>query len=134
MSMANSIEVRMPFLDYRLVQYVFALPNSDLISKKWSKYILRCSMDGMLDNRVIWRKDKIGMNSPINIFLRDELKSWTLSAIDSLDNEDFLNKAELKKEFQSKILSSDNWDDSIEFWKKINTIKLMNIYKAKKYA
>lgn len=40
----------------------------------------------------------------------------------------------IKKEFQSKILSSDNWDNSLDFWKKINTIKLMNIYKAKKYA
>jgi asparagine synthase (glutamine-hydrolysing) len=134
MSMANSIEVRMPFLDYRLVQYVYALPNSDLINKKWSKYILRCSMDGVLDNRVIWRKDKIGMNSPINELMREELKEWTQTAIDSLNDEDFLNKVELENEFQSKILSSDNWDDSIEFWKKINTIKLMNIYKAKKYA
>ena len=134
MSMANSIEVRMPFLDYRLVQYVFALPNSDLINKKWTKYILRCSMDGDLDNKIIWRKDKIGMNSPINILMKDELKNWTQAAIDSLDSEGFLNKVELNKEFQSKILSSDNWDDSLDFWKKINTIKLMNIYKAKKYA
>jgi len=132
MSMANSIEVRMPFLDFRLVEYVFALPDSDLIDKKWTKYILRKSMDGIMDDRVNWRKDKIGLNSPVAEMLSSELSAWTLECINNIKENDFFDKSKLKEEFENKILQNENWGDSLEFWKKINTLKLIEIYKKRK--
>jgi asparagine synthase (glutamine-hydrolysing) len=130
-SMANSIEVRMPFLDYRLVEFVFSLNNDDLIQKKWTKYILRKAMEGILDERVVWRKDKKGFNSPVADMLSKELKEWTIDAISHADEELF-DKKELQKDFETKILAYRSWDESLKFWTKINTIKLMNIYKKKK--
>ena len=131
MSMANSVEVRMPFLDYRLVQYVFSLPDADLINEGWTKYILRCAMEGTLDERVNWRRDKIGFNSPVEKLLKEDLLSWTKKAIESSDNSLF-NKRVLQKEFATMISSSDNWIEWFGFWKKINALKLIEIYKKRK--
>jgi asparagine synthase (glutamine-hydrolysing) len=135
MSMANSIEVRMPFLDYRLVEYVFSLPNDDLINKKWTKYILRKSMDDILDKRVNWRKDKIGFNSPVAEMMKNELKEWVENSIKSIEENEFgIDKEELKKEFKIKNLNNMNFGESLAFWKKINTVKLIKIYKERKNA
>ncbi|MCD4663717.1 MAG: asparagine synthase (glutamine-hydrolyzing), partial [Bacteroidales bacterium] len=53
-SMAHSIESRLPFLDYRLLEFALSLPPDYKIKKGWSKYILRKSMDNQLDKEVLW--------------------------------------------------------------------------------
>jgi len=130
-SMANSIEVRMPFLDYRLVQYVFALPDEDLIHHNWTKYILRKSMDGLLDEQVNWRKDKIGFNSPVAEMMSGVLKEWVLGVINRAD-EQFFSRKLLMDEYNLIRSNPSDWNASLEFWKKINTLRLMDIYKEKK--
>lgn len=64
LSMAHSVESRLPFLDYRLVEFLFSLNHSYKISKGWTKYISRLAMSGLLPNQVVWRKEKIGWPSP----------------------------------------------------------------------
>lgn len=64
LSMAHSVESRLPFLDYRLVEFLFSLNRCYKISKGWSKYISRLAMNGLLPNQVVWRKEKIGWPSP----------------------------------------------------------------------
>ncbi|MFV2044249.1 MAG: asparagine synthase (glutamine-hydrolyzing) [Anaerolineales bacterium] len=63
-SMAFSREARLPFLDYRLVEFVFSLPLQYRISNGWSKWILRKSMEGILPERVRWRRSKFGFPTP----------------------------------------------------------------------
>ena len=63
-SMAFSIESRVPFVDYRLVEYVLTIPVTYKIHDGWSKYILRKAMDGELPAEVQWRKDKMGFVTP----------------------------------------------------------------------
>ncbi len=65
-SMANSIEVRLPFLDHQLVEFVFGLPDEFLIQKAWTKFVLRKGMEGKLPKEISWRKDKIGYEPPQN--------------------------------------------------------------------
>ena len=60
LSMAHSVESRLPFLDYRLVEFVFNLNQSYKISFGWTKYIARIAMSGLLPDKVVWRKEKIG--------------------------------------------------------------------------
>jgi asparagine synthase (glutamine-hydrolysing) len=133
MSMANSIEVRMPFLDYRLVEYVFSLCDDDLINNKWTKYILRYSIDNILDKRVTWRKDKKGFNSPVAEMLSNELKGWVEEIIEKHD-ETLFSKKELWQEYEITILNNKSWGESLNFWTKINALRLLNIYKEKKNA
>ena len=59
-SMAHSIEVRLPFLDYRLVQQVFALGAEHKLSGPWNKHVLRRAMTGRIPESVRARVDKMG--------------------------------------------------------------------------
>ena len=61
-SMAHSVEARLPFLDYRLVEAALALPVDQKIHNGWSKYPLRTS--GILPDAIAWRRSKLGFNAP----------------------------------------------------------------------
>jgi asparagine synthase (glutamine-hydrolysing) len=75
-SMAFSIESRVPFLDHRLVQFCFSLPNSHKVHRGETKRILRSAMRGIVPDAVLDRKDKTGFITPGHItWLRGALKS-----------------------------------------------------------
>ena len=63
-SMRWSIESRMPFLDYRLVELAMSLPSGYKIRKGMTKYILRRAMKGLVSDRILGRRDKIGFAAP----------------------------------------------------------------------
>lgn len=63
-SMAFSIESRVPFLDHRLVQFCFSLPNEHKVHKGETKRILRAAMRGLVPDAVLDRKDKTGFITP----------------------------------------------------------------------
>jgi asparagine synthase (glutamine-hydrolysing) len=62
-SMGHSIEARVPFLDHRLVEFAFTLPDEWKIQGLTTKYILRKAMDGILPEAIRIRKDKIGFKA-----------------------------------------------------------------------
>ncbi len=63
-SMAFSLETRLPFLDFRLVEMVFALPLNYRIHNGWSKWILRRSLSDVLPSEICWRRSKLGFPTP----------------------------------------------------------------------
>jgi asparagine synthase (glutamine-hydrolysing) len=63
-SMAFSIESRVPFLDYRLVEYVFTQASHLRIREGWTKWIQRAAMEKKLPAEVVWRRDKVGFETP----------------------------------------------------------------------
>jgi asparagine synthase (glutamine-hydrolysing) len=63
-TMANSVEVRLPFLYHELVHFLFTLPSSFKIHNGWTKWISRYAFDGQLSDEIIWRKEKIGFEPP----------------------------------------------------------------------
>ncbi|MBI9079224.1 MAG: asparagine synthase (glutamine-hydrolyzing) [Pseudodesulfovibrio sp.] len=65
LSMAFSIESRVPLLDYRLVEFALSLPESLKMGPGWSKYALRLALDGHLPDSIVWRKDKKGFPTPL---------------------------------------------------------------------
>jgi asparagine synthase (glutamine-hydrolysing) len=68
-SMAFSIESRHPFMDYRIVEFGYSLPNNLIIKNGWQKYIIRKSMTEMPDS-IRYRKDKKGFVTPQDIWLK----------------------------------------------------------------
>jgi asparagine synthase (glutamine-hydrolysing) len=69
-SMRWSIESRVPFLDYRLVELAMSLPSSYKIRDGWTKYILRKALSGLVLDRILQRKDKIGFATPDESWMR----------------------------------------------------------------
>jgi asparagine synthase (glutamine-hydrolysing) len=79
--MAFSIESRVPFLDHRLVELAFALPDTAKIRGGWSKFALRRALDGLLPPSVVWRRDKKGFPTPVGQWLRDARGSAALELL-----------------------------------------------------
>jgi asparagine synthase (glutamine-hydrolysing) len=71
-SMAHSIEARVPFLDYRLVEFVLGLPDEYKIAGGLTKRVLREGMRGVLPEKVRNRTDKLGFETPEEVWLRTE--------------------------------------------------------------
>lgn len=63
-SMAHSREIRLPFLNHELVQFIFSLPANLKIHDGYTKWILRKSMQAKLPDEIVWRKDKVGFEPP----------------------------------------------------------------------
>lgn len=72
-SMGNSLEVRSPFLDYRLVEFFAKVPTDLKLKGFQTKYLLKKAMAGKIPSQIIWRK-KEGFNAPTPIWLRGELR------------------------------------------------------------
>lgn len=75
-SMAFSLEARVPFLDHRLVEFCFSLPNRFKIAPPHTKLVLRKAMDGRLPRSVTERQDKLGYPTPLANWFRDQLRTW----------------------------------------------------------
>jgi len=87
-SMQNSIEVRMPFMDYRLVSYVFSLPTSSKIGNGYTKRILRDAMKGIMPDSIRERKLKVGLMAPMYDWFNNSLSELI---IDEVNSTSFLN-------------------------------------------
>lgn len=80
-SMAHGIEVRMPFLDWRLATYCFSLPDESKVGHGYSKRILRDAMRGVLPEKVRRRTTKIGFQSPMGSWMKGALGNWVAQRV-----------------------------------------------------
>ena len=100
-SMSNGVEIRMPFMDYRIVSFVFSILWSSKIRNNFSKNIVRDMAASFLPREIAYRKSKIGFSSPIVDWMKGPLKSFFF---DTLSSRSF-QTCELinPKEVESKI-------------------------------
>jgi asparagine synthase (glutamine-hydrolysing) len=70
-SMAFSLEARVPFLDYRVVEHVFSLPSSFKLREGWSKWLLRQATASIVPDKIRFRRDKMGFVTPEVVWLRE---------------------------------------------------------------
>ncbi|MFA4824274.1 MAG: asparagine synthase (glutamine-hydrolyzing) [Methanoregula sp.] len=88
-SMAFSIETRMPFMDYRLVEFLAMVPATYKIHGGWTKFIARKAFDPHLPVSVCWRKDKLGWPIPEEFWFKGRLKKHFIG---TLKKEAFLSQ------------------------------------------
>ena len=91
-SMAFSVESRMPFMDYKLVEFTLNLPSNLLINEGWTKYIARTAMNNQLPNNICWRRDKMGWPIPEKQWLSGPLYTWFKK---SISNSSFIKETRL---------------------------------------
>jgi len=63
-AMWHAVETRLPFLDYRLVEFSLSLPGDAKIADGWTKYVLRQAMAGRMPDSIVWRRNKMGFEAP----------------------------------------------------------------------
>ena len=124
-SMNFSIESRLPFLDYRLVEKTLSLEGEEILFKGQTKYILRKALNGYLPEKIRTRRDKVGFETPADTWFRNEnFKKRILSTLDSshfaqLDIIDTKKAIKLYKMHLSKKMniSRDIWKwINLDFW------------------
>ena len=75
-SMAFGREVRLPFLDHRLVEYGFGLAPELLLNNAVTKVVLREAMRGIVPEAILQRKDKLAYSPPQERWVRGPLRGW----------------------------------------------------------
>ena len=70
-AMAFSVETRMPFIDYRIVEFAIALDGKYKIRRQWTKWIVRKACRKYLPKEIARRRDKMGFPAPFSRWLRE---------------------------------------------------------------
>ena len=118
-SMRFSIESRVPFLDYRLVEFAFSLPYSYKIKNFQTKYIFRKAINEYIPKKIIERKDKIGFATPEDDWFKSkEFTDFVEKIIESKSFKDrkYWNYIEVRK-----MVDRRNKEYYGNIWKIINT-------------
>lgn len=127
-SMAHSIESRVPFLDYRLVEFVLGLPDEFKIAGGMTKLVLREAMREVLPDQIRTRVDKIGFATPEEVWVRNIATNVFQRKIEeSLQSASFcFNPEALMREFADICHGSKNF--SFLPWRIINFGEWFRIY------
>ena len=117
MSMGNSLEVRVPFLDYRVVDFAFSLPDSFKINESLKKRIVQDAFRHLLPKE-LYNRPKHGFEVPLLNWFRNELRSFIED--DLLENnfiaeQGIFNVEEIKK-LKQKLFSSNPEDSHARIW------------------
>ena len=113
-SMAFSIESRMPFMDYRLVEFLASVPACYKMRDGWTKYLARLAFDGKLPDEINWRKDKMGWPIPEKKWFYGNLNRWFIENIESCK----LSKKLSFKEKENKRFSNNIKRMNLSIWEK----------------
>ncbi len=90
-TMANSLEIRVPFLDNNLVDYVMSLPSKYKVYGKEKKYLLKRAFEGVVPDKILYGK-KRGFGVPFSYWLRSSMSDFMREEIisSSIYTEDIL--------------------------------------------
>ncbi len=126
-SMAFSREVRLPFLDHRLVEFLFSIPVDRIMRGGMSKVIMRNAIRGLVPEVVRERTDKIGFATPEWTWMTGPMRAWVR---DLLFSPEFLARpwtdpkivSETWKRFEASdfqaIKTAYKWT-SLEIWARV---------------
>jgi asparagine synthase (glutamine-hydrolysing) len=117
MSMAHGLEVRVPFLDYRLVNFAFSLPSAFKVDASMRKKILQDAFKNFLP-RALYNRPKKGFEVPLLKWFRREMKSLIA---DDLLSEKFIAEQQLFhypeiEKIKRKLFSSSPGDVHATIW------------------
>jgi asparagine synthase (glutamine-hydrolysing) len=102
-SMAHGVEVRLPFLNIDLVEFVFSLPSNFKINDGFTKSILRKAMNNKIPNKILWNPIKTGFETPQKNWMEDKsIQTLIQEAKHKLVAEKILNPSILNKKIISQ--------------------------------
>ena len=130
MTMAASLESRMPFLDHKLAEYVSALPDKFRVKGRSTKWLLRQSMLDLLPAEIL-NRPKVGFRVPVNEWFQSSMKDYLIDHLlgESSTILSFLDKSEISKIIEEHISKKQNHEKvlwsllNLELWFRIYTPK-----------
>lgn len=87
MSMANSFEVRFPLIDHKVIEFMTSIDTKYRIKDGKTKYLMKKILEGQIPDNII-NKPKLGLNPPMGIWLKKDLKKFI---------NDYLSKETIEK-------------------------------------
>ncbi len=121
-SMMHGVEIRMPFMDHRLISMAFSLPWQSKIRNGYTKSIIRDALKDFMPAEIAWRKQKIGFQTPVLEYIRGPWKNFFSDTIhsDGFRNSSFSDPAASSILFK-KITQTDkaNYFDGRKFWMEV---------------
>ncbi len=122
-SMRHSLEVRVPFLDLPLVDYVSALPGH-IKRGQASKALLRKAGGGVLSSQIM-RRPKTGFTLPIGDWMRGPMREPCEAAISTLAGQSFIAGAEVRRTWQAFVA-----DERSMHWSRPLSLVVLGTYLA----
>ena len=121
-SMAHGTEVRLPFLNFELVDFIFSLPSSFKIKDGFTKYILRKTMAGKIPENILWNTRKVGFETPQKSWMENkQVQEMIFSCKEKLVKDNILNTSVLKTNIAPKHAhEAENID-----WRFLNLAKIL---------
>lgn len=120
-SMHFSIESRVPFLDFNLVEATLSLPLDSIIKNGTTKHILREAMKGILPEKIRMRQDKIGFQTPEDEWFKTE--KFKKMILEILESESFAKRGYVDSKKAIHLYKqhlNDKINISMDIWKWIN--------------
>ncbi len=107
MSMAVSLETRVPLLDHKLVEFAFQIPGNYKLKGLTTKWIFKKTMERLLPRENIYRS-KEGFSIPIKNWLRNELKDFLFDYLNEKKLSEFFNFSFIKKMIDEHLSGKEN--------------------------
>lgn len=119
-SMAHGVEIRMPFMDHRLVSLAMALPWTSKIRNGYSKAVLRDAVAPFLPTSIAYRKTKFGFSPPANQWMRGPWREFLQDMAGSRNFQscEFIDPNQATRSLR-KALASPNFREAEDAWVKI---------------
>lgn len=127
-SMAFAIESRVPFLDYRLLEFIFSLPDNFKIRDGQTKFVMRQALKGILPEKIRNRQDKIGFATPEEVWMHEELgkEMKKVFVSEKFNSRGFFQKGKASKMFD-EYLAGKNSNYQL-FWRLYNYEMWMRVF------
>ena len=117
-SMAHSREVRLPFLDRDVVEFVLGLPPRFLYDGHETKHVLREAVRGVVPAGVLARRDKVGYETPQSRWLAHPVARERIAAV--LLDRDARSRGWLDPAAVEADLRAGSWRDHRAIWRALN--------------
>lgn len=118
-AMRFSVEGRVPFLDFHLLELIFGLSDEAIIKNGWNKYILRQATIDLLPKIINKRRNKIGFTTPEHEwFKKENSKILDFFTGERFEAKKYLNQAEVVMAFKDFIAGKTA--DTMIFWRILN--------------
>jgi asparagine synthase (glutamine-hydrolysing) len=101
-AMGIPLETRSPFLDHRVVEFLFSLPIPYFMNNGWLKWLLRKSVQHLLPRSVLWRKEKMGYPFPLARWLI-ESQDIIKGVLTEFNNDGWLDNRSIVRDFSSLV-------------------------------